>query len=102
MRQAATLQAQMAEAHKRAAETTFAATAGGGLVTAVVRGSGEVVEIRLDPSVLDPSDPELVGDLVVAAVNQALEKAKQSLAGDVESATGDLDLHGLGLGDIGV
>jgi len=87
----------MAEAHKRAAETTFEATAGGGRVTAVGRGSGEVVEVRLDASVLDPSDPELVGDLVVAAVNQALGKAKLSLAG-VESATGSLDLHGLGLG----
>ncbi len=57
-----------------------------------MRGSGDLLSVELDPSVLDPDDPELVGDLVVAAVNQAFAAA----AADASGAMGGVDLGGLG------
>ena len=94
------MQMKMQEAQQAAADQTFEGTSGGGMVTAVVKGSGEVVSITFDPSVLDPEDPELVGDLVVAALNQAQAAAQEALAGGISEATGGLDLDGLGLGGL--
>jgi DNA-binding protein YbaB len=59
-RRAADMQSQMQEQRAALAERTFSGTAGGGVVTAVVRGTGELESVRLDPAVLDPSDPEMV------------------------------------------
>ncbi|MDH3470073.1 MAG: YbaB/EbfC family nucleoid-associated protein [Acidimicrobiia bacterium] len=91
--QAQQMQAQVTKAQEELATKTYEATAGGGVVTAVVRGDGEVVSVALDPSVLDPDDPEMVGDLVVAAVNQAIRAANQ----EAQQALGGLggDLGGL-------
>jgi DNA-binding YbaB/EbfC family protein len=98
MQQAAEMQAQMQERQEALADETFEGTAGGGVVKAVVKGTGELVSVDIDPMVLDPEDPEMVGDLVVAAVNQAgaaiQEAASQSLGSG-------LDLGGLDLGDLG-
>lgn len=94
------MQAKMQEAQQAAADQEFEGTSGGGMVTAVVKGSGEVVSITFDPSVLDPEDPELVGDLVVAALNQAQQAAHEALAGGITEATGGIDLDGLGLGGL--
>lgn len=98
--QAAAMQAKMQEAQAATAEQEFEGTAGGGVVKAVVKGSGQLVSITFDPSVLDPEDPELVGDLVVAAVNQAQAAASEALTGGISDATDGLDLDGLGLGGL--
>ncbi len=100
LEQASAMQAKMQEAQQAAADQQFEGTAGGGVVKAVVKGSGEVVSITFDPSVLDPDDPELVGDLAVAALNQAQQAASEALAGGITDATGGLDLDGLGLGGL--
>ncbi len=92
MRQAAHMQADLVENRVRLAEETYRGTAGGGVVTAVVRGDGEVVSVTIDPVVLDPEDAELVGDLVVAALNQALRAAGDAAG---EAFAGGLDLESL-------
>ena len=100
LQQAAAMQQKLQEAQEEAANQEFEGTAGGGVVKAVVTGSGDLVSVTLDPSVLDPEDPDLVGDLVVAAVSQANEAAKEALAGGITDAAGGLDLDGLGLGGL--
>lgn len=100
LEQASAMQAKMQEAQQAAAEQEFEGTAGGGVVKAVVKGSGEVVSVTFDPSVLDPDDPELVGDLVVAALNQAQQAAGEALSGGLTEAAGGLDLDDLGLGGL--
>ena len=98
--QAQQMQAEMQKAQEDLAGQTFEATAGGGVVTAVVTGDGQLVSVTFDPSVLDPDDPEMVGDLVVAATNQALAQAQEATTQAMGGAAGGLDMGGLGLGDI--
>jgi DNA-binding YbaB/EbfC family protein len=93
MQQAQQMQQQMLATQQELADKTYEGTSGGGIVKAVVRGSGELVSVSLDKDVLDPDDPELVGDLVVAAVNQALA----AMSADAESSLGGL-AGGAGLG----
>ena len=96
MQQAAQMQSKMEEAQRELMETTFEGTSGGGVVTATVKGSGEVVRVDIDPAVLDPDDAEIVGDLVVAALNQALAASQEAMAGQMGEGTGGLDLGDLG------
>jgi DNA-binding YbaB/EbfC family protein len=70
-------------------------SAGGGLVEVEVNGLSEVLKCRIDPSLMQLSDRELLEDLVAAATNQALEKAKQLHAEALKSLTGNMDLPGL-------
>lgn len=91
------MQAQMQEAQEELKKETVEATAGGGMVTVKANGALEITEIKIDPKAIDPDDPELLADLVQAAVNEALRSA-QSL---MESRLGGLAggaLGGLGLG----
>jgi DNA-binding YbaB/EbfC family protein len=102
MQQAAEMQAQVQRRQAELAGQTFEGTSGGGVVTAVIRGTGEVVSVTIDPAVLDPDDAEMVEDLVVAAVNAA----HQSMAEAAGESFGDLDVAGAlgdlgGLGDLG-
>jgi DNA-binding YbaB/EbfC family protein len=103
VKQAAEMQAALADKQQALAEQTFEGSAGGGAVTAVVTGAGDVVSVEFEPSVLDPDDPELAGDLVVAAVNQAMEQMREAAAELVGPGPlpGGLDLGGLGLDDLG-
>ncbi|HSJ70464.1 MAG TPA: YbaB/EbfC family nucleoid-associated protein [Acidimicrobiia bacterium] len=99
MQQAQQMQQQMLAAQQELADKTYEGTAGGGVVKAVVKGSGELVSVTFDKDVLDPDDPELAGDLVVAAVNQALvamsADAESSLGGLAGGLTGEVDLGGM-------
>lgn len=95
LKQAQQMQAEMQKVQEALSEQRFEATAGGGVVTAVVSGDGQLVEVTFDPAVLDPEDPEMVGDLVVAAVNQALDQAQNATSAAMGSAAG-LDVGGLG------
>jgi DNA-binding YbaB/EbfC family protein len=72
------------------------ASAGGGMVTVKVSGDLEVKEVRIDPSAVDPEDLEILGDMVLAAVNEALRKAQELAASKMGGATGGLDLGDLG------
>ena len=73
----------------------FTGTSGGGVVTATVTGSGELVAVDIDPSVLDPDDTEMVGDLVVAAVAQAKSAADDAAASTMGGLAGGLDIGGM-------
>jgi DNA-binding YbaB/EbfC family protein len=94
MQQAAEMQAQVAQSRSALAGQTFTGSAGGGVVTVVAGGSGELESVHIDSSVLDPSDPDLVGDLVLVAANQALRKVQEAAAESLGSI-GGFDLGGL-------
>lgn len=78
MKQAQALQKKLAQAQEELAAKEVSGSAGGGMVTAVVNGSGtEVVSVAINPEAVDPEDVEMLQDLVVAAVNEALRAAKE-------------------------
>jgi DNA-binding YbaB/EbfC family protein len=87
--------AQAQELQEQAAQETVEASAGGGMVTVKANGAGEVTEITIKPEAIDPDDPEMLADLVLAAVNEALRSAQKLM----ESKMGGLmgGLGGLGL-----
>ena len=71
------------------------ATSGGGMVKAVSNGKGEILEIKIDPQVVDPEDVEMLEDLVVSAVREVLEKSVELKADRMQDITGGMDLPGL-------
>ncbi|NDY41796.1 YbaB/EbfC family nucleoid-associated protein [Dissulfurirhabdus thermomarina] len=95
MRQAQQLQARMAQLQEELAARTVEASAGGGMVTAVANGKPEIVSIRIDPEVVDPADVEMLQDLVTAAVNEALGRARQMVETEMARLTGGLGIPGL-------
>lgn len=97
--QAAAMQANMKAAQDAVLTQEFEGSSGGGVVKAKVRGTGEVISVEMAPSVVDPQDPQLLGDLVVAAVNQAMAAATAAMNEQIGEASGGLDL-GIDLGGI--
>jgi DNA-binding YbaB/EbfC family protein len=75
MKQAQEMQAQMEQMQEEASKETAEASAGGGMVTVVASAGGEIKELRIDPKAIDPDDPDLLADLVMAAANEALRSA---------------------------
>jgi DNA-binding YbaB/EbfC family protein len=98
MQQASAMQQQMEQAREELAEEVVEASAGGGTVTVKATGALEIVEIRISPEAIDPEDPELLADTIVAAVNEALRAAENLAQKKLGGAVGGLDLPpGLGL-----
>lgn len=97
MRQAQKMQEKIGEIQKELALKTCDATAGGGIVTATVNGAQEVVSVKIDPSVIDPKDPEMLQDLVVAAVNEALRRSKEMASEEMSKLTAGLGVNIPGL-----
>jgi nucleoid-associated protein EbfC len=97
------MQADMQAAQDALANATVEGTAGGGVVKAVASGDGALRSITIDPSVVDPGDVETLEDLVVAAVHEAMRKAKEMQAERMGAATGGIDLDSMlgGLGGLG-
>jgi nucleoid-associated protein EbfC len=98
LKQVQKMQQDMVAAQEALKEERVEASAGGGIVTAVVTGDLQVKEIRIDPKAIDPDDPEMLSDLVLAAVNEALRSAQELAAsklGGVTGVLGDLGLPGL-------
>ena len=95
MRQAQQMQTQMAQVQEQLAHETVEATAGGGLVTVKATGTGEITEIKIDPKAIDPDDPEMLEDVVLAAVNEALRSAQNLAQSKMGGITGGLGLPGL-------
>src|SRR6059036_2897998 len=91
-RQAQQLQEKIANVQQELAGRTVEASAGGGMVTAVVSGKLEVVELRIDPSLLETPDVEMLQDLVVAAVNEGIRAAQKMLAEEMGKFTGRLGI----------
>jgi nucleoid-associated protein EbfC len=94
MQQAQQMQDQMAQAQEQLASETVEASAGGGLVTVRATGNGDITEIKIDPKAIDPDDPDLLEDLVLAAVNEALRSAQSLAQSKLGAMTGGLGLPG--------
>ena len=86
MRQVQQMQAEMAKAQQELASEVVEASAGGGMVTVKVTGGLEVQEIRIDPEAIDPEDPDMLQDMVLAAVNEALRSAQELAASRMGAA----------------
>ncbi len=93
------LQQDMERMQAELAEKEVEATAGGGMVTAIVNGGMELVDVKIDPQVIDPEDPEMLEDLIIAAVNEAMAKANEMAQREMGKLTGGLGggIPGLGL-----
>jgi nucleoid-associated protein EbfC len=76
LREAQRMQEELAKAQEEAASEVVEASAGGGMVTVKANGAGEIVELKIDPKAIDPDDPELLADMVLAAVNEALRSSR--------------------------
>ncbi len=95
MQAAQRMQADLQRAQAELAQKKVEATAGGGMVTAVVSGALQLVSVKIDPSVVDPKDVGMLQDLVVAAIGQALDKAKALQQAEMAKVTGGLSLPGM-------
>jgi hypothetical protein len=95
LKQAQQMQEQMQKAQEEARLETAEASAGGGMVTVVANGSGELVEIRIDPKAIDPDDSELLADMVLAAANEALRAAHAAVDAKLRGQLPDLGALGL-------
>lgn len=92
MRQAQKMQEQMMAAQEELASKQFEGSAGGGVVKAVVSGAQELLSVEISPEVIDPEDPEMLQDLVVAAVNAAMREVSEAAS----DSMGGMDMGGLG------
>jgi DNA-binding YbaB/EbfC family protein len=95
MKQAQKLQSKMLKMQEELAARTVEASAGGGMVKVVASGRQQIVSIAIDPEVLDPEDVEMLQDLVLAAVNDALTKSQEMVSSEMGKLTGGLNIPGL-------
>jgi DNA-binding YbaB/EbfC family protein len=95
LQQVQQMQEQMRKAQDELKDETVEATAGGGMITVTATGNGEIKQIKIDPKAIDANDPEMLEDLVVAAVNEALRSAQSLVQSKLGPALGGLE--GLGL-----
>ncbi len=98
MQQVQQMQADMVKAQEQLASETVEASAGGGMVTVKATGALEIVEVKIDPKAIDPDDPAMLEDLVLAATNEALRSAQsllESRLGGLAGGLGGLGIPGL-------
>ncbi|BCA55422.1 Nucleoid-associated protein, ybaB [Nitrospira sp. KM1] len=95
MKQAQAMQAQMAKIQEEAASKTVTGSAGGGTVTVTANGAMDLVSIVIDPEVVKSGDVDMLQDVVLAASNDALRKARQMMADEMKAVTGGMNLPGL-------
>ena len=96
MKQVQKMQADMVKAQEALANETIEASAGGGMVTVTITGDLQVKDIAIAPDAIDPEDPELLQDMVLAAVNEAIRQAQELAATRMGGLTGGMDLGALG------
>lgn len=95
MRQAQAMQDQLARVQEQAATKVAEGSAGGGMVTVRANGAMEIVSVTINPEVMKGGDGEMLQDLVTAAANDALRKAKDLMAGEMKAITGGMKIPGL-------
>ena len=95
LRQAQQMQAKLAKAQEELEKATVEASSGGGAVTVVVSGRQKLCSIKISPEAIDPDDAEMLEDLVLAAVNEGMEKARELAASQLNAITGGLNIPGL-------
>ncbi|MFC4994347.1 YbaB/EbfC family nucleoid-associated protein [Rubritalea tangerina] len=96
MKQAQQMQAGMQKAQEELAHKTVEASVGGGKVTVIATGAGEVQDIKIDPSIIDPDDAEFLQELVLKGVQEAIEKGKEMASSEMSKLTGGMNIPGLG------
>ena len=100
MEQMGQMQQEMQKAQDELEHETVESSAGGGMVSVTATGAGEIKQIKIDPKAIDPNDPEMLADMVLAAVNEAIRSARSlqetKLGGLAGGALGGLGLPGLG------
>ncbi len=96
IKQAQKMQQDMIKMQEEMETKEYEATVGGGMVTAKVNGKHELVSIVIDPEAVDPEDVEMLQDMVVAAVNEAMRKQESDASANMSKLTGSLNLGGLG------
>ncbi|HHU69910.1 MAG TPA: YbaB/EbfC family nucleoid-associated protein [Thermoanaerobacterales bacterium] len=95
MKQVQKMQDQMQKLQEELEERTVEATVGGGVVSVTVNGQKELKEIKISPEAVDPDDIEMLQDLIIAAVNEALNKADEMVASEMQKITGGMKIPGL-------
>ncbi|MBI5213555.1 MAG: YbaB/EbfC family nucleoid-associated protein [Nitrospirae bacterium] len=96
MRQAQKMQEEMQKMQEEARTKTVEASAGGGMVTVVANGGGEIVSIKIEKDVVNPDDVDMLQDLILAAANEALRRAQQIVNEDMSKLTMGMQIPGLG------
>ena len=95
MKQAQQLQNKMEKLQEEMADKTIEASAGGGMVKAVANGRQQIVSVSIEKEVVDPEDVEMLQDLIVAAVNDALSQSQQMVSDEMSKLTGGMNIPGL-------
>ena len=95
MKQAQQLQSKMLKLQEELAEKTVETSSGGGMVKVVASGKQQLVAIQIEQEVVDPDDVEMLQDLILAAVNDALTKAQEMVSGEMSKLTGGMNIPGL-------
>ena len=95
MKQAQKLQSQMFKMQEEMAAKTVEATSGGGMVKAVANGRQQILSIQIEKEVIDPEEVDMLQDLIIAAVNDALNKSQEMVAAEMSKLTGGLNIPGL-------
>lgn len=95
MRQLNRMQAKIQKVQEEVGARTFEGTAGGGMVVVAVSGKGELTGVKIDPQVVDPKEIEMLQDMMVAATNQALARAHETMQGELQKVTGGMGLPGM-------
>lgn len=99
MKQMQQMQAKMEKMQEELAKTPVEATAGGGVVKVTVTGGNEVIGIEINPEVIDPDDPEMLADMIMAATNEALRKAQEMVNTEMGKITAGVKMPG-GMGGL--
>jgi DNA-binding YbaB/EbfC family protein len=95
MKQAQKLQAKMLKLQEELADKTVETTAGGGMVKVVANGKQQILSLQIEKEVVDPEDVEMLQDLILAAVNDALTKSQEMVSAEMSNLTGGLNIPGL-------
>jgi len=95
MQQAQQMKSKISEIQERIGNEEFEASTGGGAVTATVSGDNEILDVDIDPEVLDADDAEMLEEMVVGAINQALQQAADKMDEEIEEATGGMNIPGM-------
>ena len=96
MKQAQKIQSEIARVQQELSRKTVEASSGGGMVTVVANGKQEIISVKIEPEVVTSGDIEMIQDLVLAAVNEALKKSQEMIAEEMRKITGGLNIPGLG------
>ncbi len=95
MKQAQKLQSKMLEMQEELGNRTVSAQVGGGMVEVVANGRQEILSLRIDPEVVNPDDTEMLQDLILAAINDALNRSREMVSAEMAKLTGGLKIPGL-------